>query len=345
MKHVFYIQNNIAYVIARQYIKDKGIEKDSIFLFGRNYRPSENPVKIVIDLSRLEIKNKRKFWQNWKKIKEIESFTKKLVLDIIIEPYIFYTTSFTHYHTELIRKHPHCVSYAFIEEGISSYFTFKELSKNIFSQIRNNPMAYTYRVKVLLNHMFKKGFDHFQTNRLISEAPLLVALSNLSFPERNNQFIVVDKPFRHVAKYSGIKHLFAPSYPVEKKLVPIDKYLNVLQKLMDYLISHQVDTLYIKFHPVHQKSKFLSSYKEKLQIYNSKVNVIELDLSDSLEDIAQTANPTIYTDMSSIALYGQNLGCNIKTITKLIISEHPRFKKVISTMPVTFTKILLENGI
>jgi hypothetical protein len=346
MKHIFYIQSNISFLVAKGTIQKLSLAPGNcIFLYGRNFFPEKLPdILLNKRVDEWGIPIKVWFWKSWKVLENVQRKIDAFIEDEVGESYVLYTSSFIYYSISYLKKHQNCQSINFLEEGSGAYYNFEE-KRRIIRQKKYDLRLYVIHLFYILNHKFKFTFilPH-EYIRIFNQCESIFIVDNRAFTFTGVKKIVVPFIFDTNTLSQDIKYLIVPSSHAELKIVRKKDYLEVLAEVITEFIESGIKQVHIKFHPYVSKHKNLNDYRQLIRSFEKQIDIVELPFSLQTEDVLFQSKAHVYTDTSSVAIYAQKMGCKITSYSDKIIERDKRFSKYTSTQPKVIQKILcLEN--
>ena len=335
MKHIFGVSSHLTFYIAHRIIELNHHDRDECLLFlTRNYSLPDNfnelyPHQVHTGYNLANSKSGRVFAgvNVFKTLRNIQEF------DALIDPFlqgqefIYYTQVCS--NDSLMATKKNCRGFYVIEDGLASYRNF---NPQTFTGVRY--VAY----RMILNPLFHRIYackNHF----IASESPkFLGCISTLPFcfPLHQDKLQVIGLP------YETIDLGFAPD-----ALLSIDPlYMHfskedinqIYTELGRFIERKQYTTIAFKYHP-----NFFAAANAEVKLFFEKTirdifgeNLIELDKSVVLENVLKTYCCDFYTDNSSVALYGSQMGAKCYTYKPVMRKYAPeeKFEEWYPSIPV-----------
>lgn len=319
MKHIFGVSSHLTFYIAHRIIELNHLDRNECLLFlTRNYSLPDNfntqyPHQVHTGYNLANSKSGRVFAgaNIFKTIQNIRKF------DALIDPFLqgqdflYYTQVCSNDLTSLMATKKNCRGFYVVEDGLASY---RDFNPQTFTGIRY--VIY----KTILNPFFHRIFackNHF----IASESPKFlgcIATLPFCFPLHQDKLQVIGLP------YETVELGFTPN-----ALISIDPlYLRfskedirrIYTELEQFIKEKQYKTIAFKYHP----NFFADANVEIKQFFEITLrnifgeNLIELDKSAILENILKTYQCDFYTDNSSVALYGSQMGAKCYTYKPIL---------------------------
>lgn len=157
MKHLFYIHSHITYHVSLEVIKHEKLDaSDCVFMYGRKFQPLAAPLgieQVELPFTHHPINSfavARKFWRGWNKLSDFDRFTQNLVGK---NSFRLYTNQSGIDFIRLFISHRQCAGFSFLEEGMASYYSLKEMNTEVGPA--GNSTVF-FKALLLLN--FRGGF-------------------------------------------------------------------------------------------------------------------------------------------------------------------------------------------
>jgi len=346
LKHVFYVQSGIAYQVALNIISYYGLTPDQcIFLFGRSFMPDNKYAFLNLDTSSYVINASVYFWQSWPKTNHVVKKTYEFLNTQVKTNFYFYTSGLSHLFLRLLQKSRKCIKCCFIEEGISAYLTKRERYAFMFrNYIYSIPMQIFVIKKFLSCRMLY--FHHPVRDILnLKDFDLIIGISESSFRGFRNRLILKNVKLPANNSYRHMKHLLAISFLIESKLINHTNYFRGLELFLNQLSDKlKGETLYYKLHPAHYTNPlFEYRYKDFLKKFEEKIDLQEISSDSIPEVILYNSKGTLYTDISSIAIYSKIFGYSVDSFSKHILKIDPKYINVLKQLPKELKDTLNEK--
>lgn len=295
MRHIFRINNNTVYIIAKAIIKKYDIQESKcIFFVERNLKiPETNQVKTAI----FKLKNDNLFaLPPLKLLQEIIRFDNFLGELIDGQFFTFYGFNFSRHVVQLFISSKYCKNVYQLEEGLACYqpkdYLLNSLRRGInlkrkvfnYLFLKNRLKSYGTAIDSAKGYfvMSNEAYQGFSPKiNLLAEIINITNLSNI----QDSIFIIFD-----ASSTIG--------------MVPIQKTLECFKSLLETLkISDK--NIYLKFHPTQP----IQERKEILNVRGTFQTITVLDDDFLIEDVIFSNNTNIYIGLlSSLLVYASITG-------------------------------------
>lgn len=346
MKHIFYIQSNISFLVAKgTLVKQSLSPEDCVFLYGRNFYPKELPdIFLNKRVDEWVIPIRFVFWKSWPIVENVQRKIDRFVEKEIGGSYILYTSSFIYYFIKYLKTKDNYEAINFLEEGSGAYFSLEERRQKARAN-KYKLRLYGINLFYILNHKFR--FKFIMPNeyvRIFSQCDTIFILDDRAFTFTDVKKVLVPIIFDTEPVAEDIKHVIVPSCLAENKIVSKKVFLEVLQELMEEFIDKGMKKVHIKFHPYLYSHPNLNEYREFLKSFASEIEIVELDASVQTEDMLFNSKAHIYTDTSSVAIYAHAFGCKVTSYNQKIIQRDSNFLKYTSAIPAAIKNLYQDNN-
>ena len=337
MKHIFGVSSHLTFYVAHRIIELNHLDRDVCLLFlTRNYSLPDNfntqyPHQVHTGYNLANSKSGRVFAgaNIFKTIQNIREF------DALIDPFLqnddflYYTQVCSNDLTSLMATKKNCLGFYVIEDGLASY---RDYNPQTFTGIRY--VVY----KTLLNPLFHRIFackNHFIASESTKFKGCIATLP-FCFPLHQDKLQVIGLP------YETIDLGFTPDALLSIDPLymhfPKEDIKRIYTELGQFIKGKQYKTIAFKYHP----NFFAVANTEIRQFFEKTIrdifggDLVELDKSVVLENVLKTYRCDFFTDNSSVALYGSQMGAKCYTYKSLMrkyISEE-KFEEWYPSIPV-----------
>lgn len=292
MRHLFLLNNNTTYIVAREIIRSKNLKlSDCVYLLGDETllsMISEKSVDIHI-FSQKKMKVRNNFWITWVQMGQLLLFILKIIK---LRKYILYTAHSGSPARRIISRFPFfCKELNYIEEGLLSYSGTNKIKKT--RSLRDKTLVFLNFLGVApLNVAPFFYADH---------AKHFYALNDQSFVQYEDKRILLELEKRTDTEYSG-NAIIALSRCYEINWITLEKQLEVISLLVNRIGKGK--TIRVKCHP-RQDIKLVNSIKEIISRKNREgYRIFFLDSKISIELLLATNEDVqLYSDFSSLLIY------------------------------------------
>lgn len=328
MKHWFIVHSPIAQMVAPRLIEFLNLrESECRYLAARGFGHDDSGIESV-DWWFCGFPETKHFGPNvslWKVRRLLRKCDRWIEQVAGGESYHLYLPNTAALETRILISHPLCAGFSIVEDGASAYFPHPTAGKSIeqtVSLFKSNDLSYHRRgLRGRLSHWLKFG-------KRVPSVPVffdpgyaaiygLHELSFQGFPRRS----VIGLPFEKRQYDIAYRHIFILSPLGEAGLVPWTAYLEMVERLMDFLIAQGAKELHIKYHPVQRvRVRFRERLTKLFDSYQSKLKISVIADSESLERIAASQPGAVfYTTGSSCDIYAAVSGCKVVCISPWLI--------------------------
>jgi len=227
---------------------------------------------------------------------------------------------------QLLRSHPGCTGFSYLEEGLYSYCTRAEMDRiHPPPRIRRGDrLAFSGRVRAA--HFFEPG--HRRAYALYPDA----------FPDLDDRAVVrVAPPPVPEALRADVAHVIAFDALSATRQVRLESVCAGLDRLLDRLRSEGVARVHYKLHPAQRGHPEVARLEATLARWAPGLVAQRLDDRVSLEGLAY-ARPELraYVNLSSIGLYAALAGRAAFTWAPYVVAAEPAFAAVVDRAPKIF---------
>lgn len=317
--NVFVIHSSITYLISLAIIKNRGINiSDVLFLRMRNFA-----IELKADNHNLpEFKRKKLLNIIANKIlfKRYDSFLNTITKGRKYHLYIPHHISDAFY---ILTSSRNCISYNYIEEGLSSYLRL-DIANNRFSTVFKNKLhaifipfitRLTFKNRIIVNR------NTFDCNH--KKYGYAYGLFEYSFPDFFKRKIL--SPVFPKEETNDLEHVLIIGKEIEAQFIQEEVYIKMLESF--FLIFEQVyggKIIHYKWHPgqsIHIKNVVLNIFKKC-----KTLSIQELNQNVSLETLSFTTNAIFYQIFSAAGFYAALFGRQVYSFSNIIDSEILRQK-------------------
>ncbi|MBR4136539.1 MAG: hypothetical protein IKU03_09080 [Bacteroidales bacterium] len=337
MKYIFGVSSHLTFYIAHRIIELNHFDRNECLLFQtRNYSLPDNynaqyPHQVHTGYNLTNSKSGRVFAgaNIFKTIRNIREF------DALIDPFLqnddffYYTQVCSNDITSLMATKKNCLGFYVIEDGLASY---RDFNPQTFTGIRY--VVY----KTLLNPFFNRIYackNHF----IASESPKFkgcIATLPFCFPLHQDKLQVIGLPYEIIDLGFTPDALLSidPLYLHFSK----EEIMQIYTELGHFIKDKQYKTIAFKYHP-----NFFAAANTEIRLFFERTirdilgeSMIELDKSVVLENVLKTYRCDFYTDNSSVALYGSQMGAKCYTYKPIMrkYAHKEKFEEWYPTIPV-----------
>lgn len=297
MKHIFYLTNNTAYLVAKKIIEQKNLqENDCAYLLGnfslQKMLINDEIKTAVYDQKKIKFR-KWTFVITW-------FYLMKLSLKILMitgyKNFIFYVPHTGSFDKYFIKSFPLCKEINYIEEGLLSY-------RNVFSSKKFEGLRNIIFLKLNFLGIVPGEIPLFNYN----EGNKFYALHKQSFEDFSEKRILLNfKSSQTFGDYSQ-GAIIAISRISEHTWISIEDHLEVIGKVIDGIDKSL--SIWIKHHP-RQSDKVIEAIKELVKVKEKQGYKISiLDSTFSIEKaLSENKNLTLFSDFSSLLIYALTFG-------------------------------------
>lgn len=316
MKHVFYIQSNITYLISLSIIKALNLkEKDVRFLVREHFYKTHT---FQYKTYEYESEFRKLFTAQpfYKRIlnesNQYINFDEKITKFVDNQHFIIYLPNVFSTERQALINHKLCKQVNFTEEGLMIYSytdTYKQSFLNNLTGLKKITASISRK---LFYYGRRRQFApiHFFDTSVINKKlkPIYYSYSELGFSKYTTQKPVVleIEALNKDSQLPENSHVITLDSLAENQCVGYDAYITSVKKIITELSE---ENIYLKFHPL-QSEKIIDEIINFCKKKNININIIEKEII--LEDyIINSKNLKFYGHISSLLFYAQVMGNHI----------------------------------
>ena len=328
MKHLFLVHSHITDLVAQQVVIQKKLPStEVVFLLSRKHQ-SAFPCQVEFPYTHYPQDSfgvSFLFWKNRLRVENLDEWLDELSKG---EDFIFYTPQSGMNYFYLITSHVNCKGFAYIEEGLGSYKTFKEIaSKKKPFWLRDRWYDLNFKNRApSIKHFFdlrhKKYLGCF-------------AISKHAFPDLEHK-TVLKLPFKKQKFKEDYQHLIVLGPYVEYGEVGQAVFLASFRDLLDWMVKNKIQNAHIKHHPAQDNEQSIAPIDEILKSYQDQISVITMGAEVVLENIAINTSAQFYIVLGSIGIYADIAGNQVFSFAHKIVEKDPSFQRFLDPLPVFF---------
>ncbi len=309
MKYVFSISSHLTFYISNKIIEiDARNVDDCVLLLTRDYHIPEKYNSLyknqihtsynVVGEQSSRVFSGINVLQTKRNIKAFDNLIDPFLQN---EDFIWYTQVCSNDICSLMVTKKNCVGYYIIEDGFGSYLNTNPQTFKGWRYI-----AYKLVLKPFFNRIFELK-NHF----ISTDSPKFkgcIATIETCFPLHQQYLRVIGLPFEKI----DLGYTPNAILSIDPMYLFIDDEVikKIYQELSCFIKSKCYKTITYKFHPIFYatvNSNLKAHYTQMIKNYFGE-GLIELDKNTVLENVLMTYACDFYTDNSSVAIYGHELG-------------------------------------
>lgn len=324
MKHLVFVHSHLSYLVINQYFVENNINpKDCIFLVTTRYKtfPEGNNYTYFINFPDDLLPNgyKRVFHNRniFLGVKNIKYLENKINSFIHNDSFFMYQTTTTNDCFNALVTMKQCKGYYLIEEGSSSYYHKKEITKLFHG------LSYycVYILSKILPRFYALKCSIFSYDNKYFLGT--IATTRKAFPDFPGKHVIVSSPF------SKIVLDFVPDV-----ILSIDSSLMIsmgnffptelYNKIAEFFRYQGYQKIAYKFHPKYfANPDLLKTFREGLvSVFGN--TIVELDEKSQLENYFLSYPIDLCSDFSSIGIYASSFGRKCFSYTNLVKELYPK---------------------
>ena len=344
MKHVFYIRNNITYLISLVIIKKLQIKQEDVrVLIPRHYNYAEIPYPVYDyedDFSKLL--NPQPFLKRLlSEDSQYERFDAKINEFVENEKFAVYLPNLFSIKRQALINHKNCIQVNFIEEGMMVYSYSNSYKLGFFGNLKGKQKITAFFSRNLFYFRMRRQFavkDFFDISVINKpKETIFYGVSKLSYQKYKPKNLEVLKlePLRKKI-FPKNSHIIVLDAMPENDIVDYPIFIESIQNLLIKLKNHS--GLYIKFHPL-QSEKTINDILDFCS--KNEIQIIRINKEVIMEDyILASENLIFHGYISSLLFYAKALGDH-KTYTYIDdFKENEKFKQFMLTQDLDLTQLL-----
>lgn len=336
MRHLFFVHSHATYHCALGVIKHLKLKGgDCVFIPARDFQFPPLPD----GAQKVEFTYRGKLnmgsWRNLLKTpKNIRLADTEIALAAQGDSFHAYIPHSYYQPIHLVISHKLCKGFSYIEEGVTSYFGFREIDKayppNVF---RKRSRAFT---RLLYRHRFPAIYTFFHEGYSAA-----YGFSDDSFP-RWKRRVTLGPP--DYLKFDG---------PLLKNTPPVLVFDALVERgmisasalalgLMDYLhwLSRQgVPKLRYKLHPGQRMEDSIRVINEVLSAGYHGLEIIELPRELSLESLFSKEDCEVHVFNSAAGIYARIAGRAVFTVNSFVTPYDENYQRSIKLLPIFYKPI------
>ncbi len=311
MKHIFFIQSPITYLITLSIIKFNKIDKENVVFFVKSHYKNINP----------ELKHYYDFEGNFKNLFQPKSFLATFfndkkqyekVDDLVLhytkgENFIIYIPNIFTYERQALVNHPKCIQVNFIEEGLMAYSYSNTFKATFLKNLKGVKKITALYSRVLFSWGLRRQFapkDFFDISVIKKNEPTYYyGLSNLSFKKYTKKNVITLSVPHQISNHTlpPNSHIIILDTLLETGIVEDKNYYSSLLKILKTIPNN----FYIRFHPL-QSSKVKDYLINECKKQNINFKILE-DSITMEEYLINSSNLTLHGHISSLLFYAKLL--------------------------------------
>lgn len=331
MLHLFFIHSFATYHCARGVMATEGLAREScLFVLTRSFKCPERDEKVPcanldsygepnLNCLRRVISGKRNLRQRDKQISDLTGGRE----------FICYTPHVYFDFIELHVTHPLCAGFAYLEEGLTSYYRTGEIDQPY------PPWTFSLRTRLLRTLVFGKRLQK-QVHFFRSGYQKAYGFSPDSFPGWERTVTL------GIARLlPSLRDGARPPYPpiivfdalVELKKTSSDVLGKAIIQLLNRLRTQGIREIHYKFHPSQLPETSTAALCGIFENYRPELELRELPREISLEDLFSKKQMTVYVFNSASGLYASLAGQEVFTLNPLVGKLDPPYGQTIRDLP------------
>lgn len=334
MKYFFVVHSNITWLIIKNLIaQEKLPSADCLILIDRNLNIQVDNIqsKNISNFHLYDIKSAKihHTFSNYQRNKKILAEIDKIINTFCLknETFHFYLPHQKKYVYFAFFTHAQCERFFYVEEGNLSY------ASNQFDPKRSK---FKYLILSILYSIFLANLvPPFPRSFDFSHPKYggVYCVNELAFPRFPNKKLL-PLPFTNQPTLANIRRVWVFGPYVEFGEMPQEVRIELMRKFLNYLIQNNIKQIHYKFHPSQLlHPDLLAKTKSVLQEYKEKIELVELEQTVSLGDLAYTSKADFYLNTSSAAIYALACGSKVYSYAQEAVKLHPPFQKTVDAIP------------
>lgn len=366
--HIFVLHSHICYLTSIAVIQHLGLQvQDVIFLLDRGYSPPLSSAYAASEYKLCTVNNtifsSRSIADRWNDYfsaqRSVDNITSSLSSFKAYVSNCYFLTFF------LLCRHPKCVGYSLLEEGMPSFCHSKSVVKNMIpsSSTVNKVVRDAKRPRITLSRIQKSFMFRVRHLLLFVSYLILFIHSQGKLPgfSRKHLFYLDDYVAAYhlhplafesfdrnvILQWPSLPNAFSTKIPDGSFIIALDPgiefgyydestFILVWTAVFRKLQNMGVEKVYVKSHPYHESSHHKLEASRSLfnQIASEIVSIHWLDSDVILESLPSEFKYNLITCSSSVALYFGFLNPNNQTFvlyrellspSSLVLSRLPSF--------------------
>lgn len=341
MVHLFYVHSGLAFLCCEYTRATAQLPPEQcVFLQDRDIRLPDGPVRVVPWPEELQFHNfffKKKFWKNWKPIREFDRFIRKTTDN---QEFWVYLPQTKHFIYQLFTTHPLCRGYSYYEEGSNACRPLKVLDSEL------PPPSFATSVLSYLNFF---GRASVYCSFYKDGADKVYSLHDMAFPDFAQKRVVLQPRDDLIPAYQSYAGQFNGALliifdtSVESARTTFADYSAALLEAISALQEQgDIGPVYAKLHPAQDpqnKPKLTRVLDESF----GESGYILLDSSDNVEAILlQNRDMRVLTAMCSVGFYANLWGHKVYSFADRLIRRDPQFVSSFEEAPVQYREVMLQ---
>lgn len=307
-KHVFFVHSAITYLVACEVIALKQLpEEQLLFLTHRGFKvpqPKFKSHEFPYSWSPEPFPFKINFLKSWERVRQFDLFIDKLTHH---SPYIIYLPHSSFRVLKLLISHPRCKGYAYLEEGLSSYYRIEQINKppyygsvhpldRLLNRNRISDRLFFNENYDAVYGLYKESFPAFRNRIVLQEERSKACFAN----DCGNTNGLEKYDYAYIVVLDAIS-----VYGAVNKEVHLFAFFKILKELE----NANIRKVYVKYHPAQIQMGEATLFRKTANLFINSLGLEEIEQDVFLETIAQSCNDvTFLVNLSSVGLYAAKAG-------------------------------------
>lgn len=233
-------------------------------------------------------------------------------------------------------SHPLCNGYSYIEEGVTSYFSFEEFERAYPS--RRPPRKAALAARLLYGSRLPSVYRFFQL-----DYRNVYGFTDVSFPSWDRKIVL------------GLNEITGPSRPKEKNVSPILVFDAMVESgmlkpealekgLIDFfkdLDRNGLKSIRYKYHPGQRESS-KGAISRAIDKFSDAIEFENLPRETSLEDIFSSQECEVFVFNSASGIYASLVGTKVYSINSYVSRHDNSYKEQVALLPDSYSKIVMD---
>ena len=329
MRHFFLVHSAITYLVAKRVVSAEGIDPESVrLLLSRRFTPDDDTFRSVAVPYTFKPES---FPQQWRlvdsrrRLRELDAFVERVSGG---DSFHLYLAQSGQRFIQLLKTHPRCAGFSWLEEGLASYLDDAELEAIEPTRSPSVSDRLGYRGRIGVANFYDPGHDR------------AYAVSPGAFPGKK-RVCVLNDVFPSAAQNAvrDLEWLLACDGLVAHRRLREDSYLKGLERFLQELGELGVEHLHYKAHPAQVAQDRLAPVEACLRRSAARGGPTPVRLPDTtLLECLAFAKPSLrfVVNLSSVAVYAGAAGCRVVSFAPYICDAEPEFSNLIEAAPRAF---------
>ncbi len=325
-EHLFLVHSHITYLVAMRVMNFGGLDPQRVaFLTPRSYRAPDTATRQIpvsyeaVPASRRERRDVRR---GWYALRVVDGLLADLTGG---RSFHLYTPQTMQPLVQVLKSHPRCEGFSFLEEGLNSYCTRTEIER---THPPPSPLPLWQRIAYR---------NRLRTGRFFDEGHCRAyGVSPETFPGMDNRVVLDDViPPASPEQAAGVETVLVLDALSVHRRVRLESVLTALRRVLGQVKSGGISSMHYKFHPAQLGTEEVTAVETVLA--ESGISAHRLADDISLEGLARAKPDTRYfVNLSSIGLYAAHFGCPVFSYAQWVAQAEPEFARFIAFTPRVF---------